>query len=139
MNALKFTPDLECGITEIDVQHRHMVETVNQLHRALIAGHAGDAEDLLLDELIRLARENFRTEEKWMHYFDYEHFEVHAESHAHLLHELIALRNNIVRNHKHVNRKAVVFIRKWLEEHLRHSDRELAEVVRHQVAAYPAA
>ena len=95
----------------------------------------GEAEDRLLDELLRLAALNFRTEEEWMGRCNYENSKPHAESHAHLLGELAALRDGLFTRHEHLNRKVVFFIRRWLEQHLLHSDRELADAIRDQAKA----
>ena len=135
MSPLAFTDDLKFGVAAIDRQHRRMVHIVNHLLMAVIGGAMGDAEDLLLDELVRLAARNFRTEEKWMRRCNYENGESHAESHAHLLQELVALRDGLFTRHEHLNRKVVFFVRRWLEQHLLHSDRELADAIRDQVKA----
>jgi len=132
MRPLSFTDDLKFGIADIDRQHRRMVKIVNELLRAVSEGNLGAAEDLLLDELVRLAADNFHTEEKWMRLYGYEHLDAHAESHANLLNELVELRNGLFTRHEHLNRKVVVFVRRWLESHLVHSDRELADAIRHQ-------
>jgi hemerythrin-like metal-binding protein len=97
---------------------------------AVLRDRLGAAEDRLLDELVRLSGDNFSTEEDWMRRCGYEHSEVHAESHAHLLRELVELRDGLFNRHEHVNRKAVAFVRRWLESHLAESDRQLARAVR---------
>jgi hemerythrin-like metal-binding protein len=133
VNPLAFTDNLKFGVATIDRQHRRMVQIVNHLLTAVIDGALGEAEDHLLDELVRLAAHNFRTEEEWMRRCNYENGTRHAESHAHLLQELVALRDGLFTRHEHLNRKVVFFIRRWLEQHLLHSDRELADAIRKQV------
>ena len=54
MKPLAFTDNLEFGIAAIDRQHRRMVNIVNALLRAVTERNLGEAEDLLLDELLRL-------------------------------------------------------------------------------------
>lgn len=130
MRPLAFTDDLKFGVAAIDRQHRRMIKIVNELLRAVFDGNLGETEDRLLDELVRLADVNFRTEEEWMHRCGYERCETHAEAHAHLLHELVALRDGMFTRQEHLNRKGVVFVRRWLENHLVHSDRELADAIR---------
>ncbi|OGA30153.1 MAG: hypothetical protein A3I01_04400 [Betaproteobacteria bacterium RIFCSPLOWO2_02_FULL_65_24] len=130
MIALAFSNDIKCGILEIDRQHRRMVKIVNHLMEAVLHNTLGQTENRLLDELVRLAAQNFRAEEEWMRRCRYEHAEVHIESHAHLLNELVELRDGLFKRHEHVNRKAVAFVRRWLESHLAESDRDLARAVR---------
>ena len=130
MRPIAFTDELKFGVTLIDGQHLRMVKIVNELLGAVLERTMGDAEDRLLDELVRLAKLNFRSEEAWMRSFGYERYDVHAESHAHLLDELTELRAGMATRHEHLNRKLVLFVRRWLENHLVHSDRELAEAIR---------
>jgi hemerythrin-like metal-binding protein len=130
MRPLAFTDKLKCGDAVIDSQHRRMVHIVNELLGAALDGKLGEAEDRLLDELVRLAEINFRTEEEWMRRCSYERYEMHAEAHAHLLNELVELRAGLFTRHEHLNRKVVLFVRRWLENHLVHSDRDLAESIR---------
>ncbi len=135
MTPLAFTDNLKFGIAAIDRQHRRMVQIVNHLLMAVTGGALGEAEDHLLDELVRLAASNFRTEEDWMRRCNYENGTLHAETHAHLLQELVSLRDGLFTRHEHLNRKVVFFIRRWLEQHLLHSDGELADAIRKQVKA----
>lgn len=135
MTPLVFTDNLKFGVAAIDRQHRRMVQIVNHLLIAVTGGALSEAEDRLLDEMVRLAARNFRTEEEWMRRCSYENGALHAESHAHLLQELVSLRDGIFTRHEHLNRKVVFFIRRWLEKHLLHSDRELADAIRAQVKA----
>ncbi len=131
MEPLVFTDSLKFGVAVIDRQHRRMVKIVNELLRAVLDHNLGESEDQLLDELVRLADLNFRTEEVWMRRCRYEHCEAHSASHMHLLRELAGLRDGMSRRHETLNRKTVFFVRRWLENHLIHSDRELADAIRH--------
>jgi|ERR1039457_774960 hemerythrin len=131
MEPLVFTDSLKFGVAVIDRQHRRMVKIVNELLGAVLDHKLGESEDQLLDELVRLAALNFRTEEVWMHRCRYEHCEAHSASHTHLLRELVRLRDGMFLRHENLNRKTVFFVRRWLEIHLVHNDRELADAIRH--------
>jgi len=135
VKPLAFTENLKFGVEKIDRQHRRMIRIVNDLLDAVLRRGVGEAEDRLLDELVQLTEVHFQTEEEWMRRYEYEHYGVHAESHAHLLRELVALRDGLHTRHELLNRKIVFFVRRWLEQHLLSSDRELAEAIRDRVNA----
>jgi hemerythrin-like metal-binding protein len=139
MEPLVFTDSLKFGVAVIDRQHRRMVKIVNELLRAVLDHPLGESEHQLLDEFVRLADLNFRAEEVWMQRCCYEHRETHSESHTHLLHELVVLRDEMLQRHDNLNRKAVIFVRRWLENHLIHADRELADAIRHYLPVEPIA
>lgn len=123
---------LTVGHPEIDAQHRRMVELFNALYSGAYTHGAGEAEDGMLEELLRMAAENFRTEEDLMraHAEHHPSFETHRNIHRGLLTELRMLRDALFKSGRHVNAKTVNFIRQWLLDHLTHSDRELVDLVR---------
>lgn len=130
MQRIHWGPALELGHREIDAQHRRMVEIFNHLHDAVYAQRVGLHEDVLLDELIRVADANFRTEEGCMDSRPElsERFVAHREAHVILLHELVALRDGLFARHAHVNLRALNFLKKWLFDHMSHADRDLLEI-----------
>jgi len=131
MQRIHWGPELELGHPEIDGQHRRMVEIFNQLHDAVYAQCVGLREDVLLDELIRVADANFRAEEALMDSRPSpgERFLAHREAHVILLHELVALRDGLFARHAHVNLRALNFLKKWLFDHMSHADRDLMEII----------
>lgn len=132
MKRIEWQEALRIGHAEIDAQHRRLVETFNALHDAVYRNGGGAQEDALLDRLIALAEENFRTEEALMaaHPAQDSAFQVHREIHDALLRELRLLREGLARCGAHVNAKTVNFVRKWLFDHFTHTDRELVRLTR---------
>lgn len=132
MQRIEWSKTLELGHAEIDAQHRRMVEIFNLLHDAVYAHRVTVKEDLLLDELLRVADENFRTEEALMqaHREPQVHFEAHREAHVILLHELVALRDGLFARHAHVNLRTLNFLKKWLFGHMSQADRDLLRITR---------
>lgn len=141
MQRIEWTKALELGHPEIDAQHRRMVEIFNLLHDAVYAHRVGLREDLLLDELVRLADENFRTEEALMeaHPEPVLQFDAHRKAHVILLHELVALRDGLFARHAHVNLRALNFLKKWLFGHMSQADRDLLRITQPTMQARSAA
>lgn len=109
-----------------------MVKLFNALHRGVCTHGGGERENLMLEEMLRLAVENFRTEESLMraHAEHHPSFQTHRNIHQGLLTELQMLRDGLLGSGRHVNAKTVNFIRQWLFDHLIHSDRELIDLAR---------
>jgi hemerythrin len=141
MQRIEWNRALELGHPEIDAQHRRMVEIFNLLHDAVYAHQVTLREDLLLDELVRVADENFRTEEALMegHSEPALQFDAHREAHVILLHELVALRDGLFARHAHVNLRALNFLKKWLFGHMSQADRDLLHITRAAATARSAA
>jgi len=130
MQRIEWATALELGHPEIDAQHRRMVEIFNLLQEAVYARRVTLREDLLLDELVRVADENFRTEEALMeaHSELTLQFDAHRKAHVILLHELVALRDGLFARHAHVNLRALNILKKWLFGHMSQADRELLHI-----------
>lgn len=129
---IRWHEGLSVGHADIDAQHRRMVDLFNILYRGVHVHGGGEAEDGMLEELLRMAAENFRTEEDLMraHAEHHPSFETHRNIHRGLLTELRMLRDALFKSGRHVNAKTLNFIRQWLFDHLTHSDRELVDLVR---------
>lgn len=101
MQRIHWCGELELGHAEIDAQHRRMVEIFNALHAAVDENRAGEAENRLLDEMVQVAEENFRGEERLMRAransrADWaERFAAHRDAHEHLLYEIVRLRDTL--------------------------------------------
>jgi hemerythrin-like metal-binding protein len=134
MESIPWSSELELGHAQIDSQHRRMVEIFNILHAAVRENRAGEAENRLLDELVGLAEENFRTEEWLMQAGSgssaeqEERFCAHREAHEHLLHEISELRDELFARHATLNLKTLRFLKRWLFEHVKGADRHLLEL-----------
>lgn len=125
MQRIEWTQQLELGDAEIDAQHRRIVEILNLLHDAVAANLAGADENRLLDELVRLVEKHFRTEEALMRASRDPRFDSHIEAHQILLHSVVELRDSLFRNRDHVNLRTLNFLKRWLFDHMSHTDTEL--------------
>lgn len=125
MQHIEWTEELELGHAEIDAQHRRIVEILNCLHAAAAKHRAGAAENALLDELVRLVDEHFRTEEAMMRSARYAGYETHREAHEILRHSVVDLRDSLFREHASISLKTLNFLKRWLYDHMRHTDCDL--------------
>ena len=125
MQHIEWTAELELGHAEIDTQHRRIVEILNSLHAAVAAHRAGPAENALLDELVRLVDEHFRTEEALMRATRFAGYETHSEAHQILLQSVVDLRDSLFRRRAMINLKTLNFLKRWLYDHMRHTDCDL--------------
>lgn len=125
MQHIEWTEELELGHAGIDAQHRRIVEILNSLHAATSEHRAGAAENALLDELVRLVDEHFRTEETMMRAAGYAGYETHREAHEILLHSVVDLRDSLFRKRANINLKTLNFLKRWLYNHMCHTDCDL--------------
>ena len=124
--------NFETGIAEIDVQHRRLVELLNQL-----VGHLtrqADAPTLksVFDALARYALEHFESEEAiWREAFQGDPWETgHSESHQRFVDAVGKLQAEAdSRPYEDVLTDVVGFLTHWLALHIIESDRRMALAV----------
>ena len=113
------------GIAEIDLQHRRLVEIINQLEAALQAGAEARTLRDLLDMLIQFTEFHFFTEEHYMRRHGFPDEAPHREGHHHLVDQLLALRAEFANTGKNEARNTIGFLRDWLLDHIVNADKEL--------------
>jgi len=85
MPIVTWCDEFNINVVEIDMQHRKMLELVNNLHSSVEARIDKNILRNLLVELVEFTRMHFATEEKLMKKYDYPGFEEHREEHRILL------------------------------------------------------
>lgn len=124
---LGWSSDLECGVPQIDDEHRNLLDSVNQLVAAF-----SSAEDLVvvqarLNTFIHLAAEHFGHEEdNFMHVLSEQDKADHQQEHRHALAELKRLYAAVEVSGVS---QTIQFVSDWLFEHIRHNDRSLCRAL----------
>jgi hemerythrin len=121
------------GITVIDDQHRSMADQMNRVVAALEGGELTEAPavgvDSMLDEFVRLTRENFRTEEDLMSESAYPGYAAHKKEHAMLLAELAQLMREIGQGSSEVGLHTLRDLKRWFVSHVVLADMDYAKHV----------
>lgn len=131
MDRIEWRQEMEVGHLDIDLQHRQMIAVFNALQDAVYGARRRKAVTMLLDELLRAAKENFATEEAMMDALPPNaELDVHRGIHRGLLRELQDLRDELDSRSAPADAKTVNFLRKWLVDHMLHTDRDLVELAR---------
>lgn len=83
MPLIPWESKFELGISEIDEQHKKMLQIINKLYDIFegIKNESQTEIDKIIKEMAEYALYHFATEEKYFELFDYEHKEDHIEIH----------------------------------------------------------
>lgn len=91
MPIVTWCDDYNVNVEEIDIQHRKILELVNNLHSSVEACiDKNDLKDLLV-ELVEFTRMHFSTEEQLMEKYDHPEREEHLSEHRILLQHMTDL------------------------------------------------
>ena len=148
MSRLPWQESWTLGIELVDVEHRSLVASVNQLAARFTRDPAQVAEPLMaaagdtlgdpaaehvaliaaLEALAKQAREHFKHEEALMRVIDYPELASHRSEHALLLAEYIELVRDLERQTVcHLDSETLESLHYWLVGHMVGADKEYAD------------
>lgn len=133
MEAFRWTPCFVTGLTDVDVQHRGLVDLINHFGALILRKEGAKPADVgeVLDRLAQYANHHFIEEEKLMEAarLDAKHIEGHREKHANFLEEVAQLRSAVQANNEGAARSLLDFLTHWLAYHILGSDHFMARQI----------
>lgn len=127
MAILTWSNQLELGAADVDKQHRHLVEILNQLDEAVALGYEPQKVLKLVDELIDYTHYHFEDEERFMLEggYDSQRFAEHKNQHQAFVQTVNQQREHASQNPDSVSNDLVDFLVQWLMEHILFSDKQM--------------
>jgi hemerythrin len=110
----------------VDMQHKNLVNILNELHEAMRAGQAKEKLGQILSNLIKYTHSHFATEEKLMQSHGYPEFSQHKTEHDHLTATAVNLQRKFQRNEIGMTVEVMEFLKAWLVKHIQGSDKKYA-------------
>jgi hemerythrin-like metal-binding protein len=116
---------LSVGVDEIDEDHRRLVDLFNILNHSVTEGDAPDYLAAVLEELINCTAWHFSHEERLMLKYGYEETAEHKSEHQELIQGARELQQKILEAGKLVSDDELVFLERWLTQHILTDDMRL--------------
>jgi len=124
MALLNWTDQYSVGVKEIDVQHRRLVDTLNELHEGMMKGQASTVTGPLLMRLVDYTGKHFADEEKLMANTKYPKLAIHRGHHVELTKQVLEYVGRYDRGEVALNVQLLNFLRDWLTTHILKEDKE---------------
>jgi len=115
------TYSVKIGI--IDMQHKNLVNIINNMHKAMVEGRAKEHLGKILDELIKYTQAHFKTEETFMESHHYPDYVRHKTEHDQLTSRVVDFRDKFNRNEVGLTIEVMAFLKEWLGKHILGSDK----------------
>ena len=125
MKELAWSDILSVSVEEIDEDHRKLLHIFNILNHAVADRESAEYVAAVLDELINCTVWHFSHEERLMLKYGYEGIEEHKVEHKELINSAKKLQREILQADKPVAEEDVVFLERWLAEHILTTDMRL--------------
>ncbi|HEX2395631.1 MAG TPA: bacteriohemerythrin [Bacteroidales bacterium] len=116
--------DMSVGSEELDYQHRHMIEIINEVYRAFIKGEHREVIGPILDKLSQYVVYHFTMEEVYFEMFNFYDKEKHIKEHNMFREKVIAFNNKFKSNDATLTCDVMNFLKDWLHDHVLESDQK---------------
>ena len=116
---------LSVGVDEIDEDHRKLVGIFNILNHAVKEGESPEYLAATLEELINCTVWHFSHEERLMLKHRYPEMDEHKAEHRDLIKSAQELQQELLRADKAVADEHIMFLERWLTEHILTADGRL--------------
>jgi len=124
MVLLEWKAAYSVNIADVDKQHKHLIDLINRLHAAILAGKANEVLADILTDVAHYTVYHFETEEKLFEEYDYPQSEAHKNEHANLVQQVTTLQKKLGEGEKVLTIDVMNFLRDWLQDHILGSDAE---------------
>ena len=118
MKDIVWSDILSVEVDEIDEDHRKLVNIFNILNHAVMEGESAEYLAAVLEELINCTVWHFSHEERLMLKHGYPEMEAHKVEHQELIKSARELQQELLQANKPVADEEIVFLERWLTEHI---------------------
>lgn len=134
MESFHWDNNFVTGLAQVDSQHRHLVDVINQFGELLMQseGAAFDEIERVFGELAAYAEYHFTMEESLMGDagIDPRHLEPHRQAHAKFLREVTQMHSVVSPEDPDKSKPLLKFLIAWLAYHILGSDQSMARQIR---------
>ncbi len=123
MAMITWDISLRVGVDIVDNQHKKLVDLINRLYDAMIAGKGRQALGGILSELIDYTVTHFNTEENLFRQYGYPGAPDHIKEHHHLTKTAKELQTASDSGKTTITLDVMNFLKDWLVNHIMKSDK----------------
>jgi len=127
MSLIQWTPTLSVGVTSFDMQHKELVNMLNDLYDAMRAGKANDVLGEILTRMSGYVLVHFAAEEKLMVKYNYPQYIQHKKEHDDLTIQLKDFKAKFDTGATGLSIQLMTFLKDWLVKHISGSDMQYKE------------
>ena len=124
MAFLNWNDNLNIGILQIDVQHKNLVNMINQLYEAMSTGKGKEVVGKIVKEMAGYTITHFGTEEKLMQQHGYPELPQHKKEHELFVKKVQEFSSEIQKGNLIITSNVANFLKEWLIKHIQGTDKK---------------
>lgn len=122
MPLINWEEGLSVKVSEIDSQHKKLIELINKLHDAMKERKASEVLSVVIDELVDYAISHFQIEEKYFDKFGYIKATAHKKEHKDFVNKVASFKNDFSKGKAMLSMEIMEFLKGWLINHIKKID-----------------
>jgi len=126
MALITWNENFSINITEIDSQHKKLIELINELHEAMKVAKGKDVMGNILSELVNYTVYHFGTEEKLFQKHGYPEYATHKKRHDDLTKQVKDTADKFNKGGNIITVEVMSFLKDWLQNHILTVDKRYA-------------
>lgn len=126
MAFLDWSDTFKVGVSIIDTDHKKLVDLINNLYAAMMAGKGRELLGSTLKELVNYTDYHFKNEENLMRVHTYEKYTEHKAVHDDLRKKATDLLTAYNSGNTNMTVQVAEFLKGWILHHISERDRHLA-------------
>ena len=123
----------ELGIARIDSQHKKWLAIMNKLYSSFVKNEAKEQILEIIKEMEDYTVYHFSTEERYFKQFGFTQKATHIRKHEDFKLEMKKFRQDYEKNPASLTYKIMIFMQKWLREHIMKSDKEYVKLLKGKI------
>jgi hemerythrin len=125
MSLIEWREEFSVGVPAVDLEHRDLIDLINDLHGMLGEGASRERIVDTLGEIHAQISAHFALEEKFMRDSDYPAYPAHKADHEALLDELRDIMDRVEDDGSYEESRLSRELERWFTEHFRTHDAKL--------------
>jgi hemerythrin len=125
MSLIEWKDEFSVGVTSVDLEHRELIEMINDLHELMGKDAGYDRVVASLGDIYAQISAHFALEEKYMRDTNYVHYRPHKDNHEELLDELRDIMDRVEDDGSYHEQRLSRALERWFGDHFRTHDARL--------------
>jgi hemerythrin-like metal-binding protein len=126
MALFQWEESLSVGLSDIDRQHKQLIEMIGKLDDEMRKGKGKDILEKILNGLVNYALMHFETEEKYFLKYGYPESENHRQIHKTFVEKVSTFKKQYAENQRGLTIEVMDFLMDWLKNHIKGEDKKYA-------------
>ena len=127
MALINWSDSLSVNVNEIDLQHRKLIDMINELNEAMKIGKGKDSLGKIINGLISYTATHFKTEEQFFDKFGYPDTVNHKKEHVAFVKKVTDFQDGFEKKNLAVTMEVMNFLSDWLRNHIKGTDKKYSK------------